>query len=894
MGDGSAAGASVRGAGIGAVAGMDGGFRVEGLSPGVYSLYASYVSYEGVRVDGVSVSVGGESVVDMRMSEADLRLEGVTVMAQKMLGSERAVVAAVRNTLPVANGISAQQIGKGQDGDAAASLRRVPGVTLIDGRFIVVRGLARRYNGVWLNGAVTPSGETGSRAFSFDVIPSSLIDFMMVYKSPSAELPADFSGGFVKVSTRNIPTGNTFEFTYQTGYNANATLRNFSLAGGRTADYTGFGAGSRKLPSRMPHLNDVTVESAAALTAANNRGWDVGSFVAIPDQKLSLTLNRSLEALGARIGNVTNVNYSTGYEYAETSNNNFLSYDMKNDRSSYRFRYNDREYRNTVKLGALLDWSLIAGDNKVELHNFFSQQGSASLHQREGADYYSDEDIRRWESVYTARTSYAGQLSGSHSVNYAGGGPGDGPGSRIMWTAGYAYAAYDEPDRKDVKSVLHTTSAGEGFYVSDPVRYYQGLSDHSASVAINFEHDLKPSDSFSATLSAGLYGEYKERDFTARRFVYNLLGTGYDRYADWDYSHVFAAANIDAARIYMKESTNKRDSYDSSNAMESAYLAAALKAGSLSLNAGLRLEYYRLRLDGYEADGVKPVTIEQGAADYFPSLNMAWSFNDRHLLRLAAGRSVNRPEFREVAPYVYYDFGLNANISGSPTLRNAYIGSLDLRYEFYPSPSESIMVGVFGKDFDSPVEQTYNEAGSGLQYTFHNAGRAEALGVEADVRKDLGPVGLKGLSLVFNGAWIYSRVHFDGSFERDRPMQGQSPYLINVGLFYLDDDKGISASLLYNRIGRRIESVGVPMQNPNDDIPDIYEMPRNSLDLTASAPVGRHMEIKGGIRDVFNSRVEYKQFLTLTDAAGASRVVEQLVRSYRPGMTVSVGMTLKF
>ena len=166
---------------------------------------------------------------------------------------------------------------------------------------------------------------------------------------------------------------------------------------------------------------------------------------------------------------------------------------------------------------------------------------------------------------------------------------------------------------------------------------------------------------------------------------------------------------------------------------------------------------------------------------------------------------------------------------------------------------------------------------------------------ELDIKKNLDFIGLKGLSFVFNGAYIHSRVYFaEGSFERDRAMQGQSPYLINTGLFYQNDNAGISASALYNRIGKRIETVGVPKQNPNDDIPDIYEMPRNSLDLSFSKKIGKYVEVKGGVKDLLNSKVEYKQFLELTEASGEKREVEQLIRSYRPGVTVNLGVAVKF
>ena len=423
------------------------------------------------------------------------------------------------------------------------------------------------------------------------------------------------------------------------------------------------------------------------------------------------------------------------------------------------------------------------------------------------------------------------------------------------------------------------------------MRYYQDLKDHSVSLAANYEHKFTVSDKFAPVLNGGVYGEYKSRTFDARRFGYNLLGKGYDRYADWDYTGLFSDENISADRIWMRETTTNSDSYTSENILGAAYVSAKLNYGeALNANIGVRMEYYNLKMDGYSSDGTTPVHLDNRTADFFPSVNVSYNLSAKHLVRAAYGRSVNRPEFREVVPYVYFNFERDANIVGNTGLKNAYADNLDVRYEFYPASGEMITVGAFYKRFKDPIEETYNEAG-----TYHNAKNAETFGIELDVKKSLDFIGLRGLSLVCNAAYIHSRVRFEeGAPERDRPLAGQSPYLVNAGLFYQHDDKGISASLLYNRIGKRIESVGVPMQNQNEDIPDIYEMPRNSLDLTFSKKIGKVVEIKAGIQDMLNSKIEYKQFVKLADENGGKREREQLVRSYRPGVDINVGVSLKF
>lgn len=879
---------AIEGTSIGSIADIDGYYRIDNLKPGTYNIEVSYISYSNRKIANLKVVARQETVVNVEMEESQLQLQNITVVAQRKLGTENAVINTIRKSLPIVSGISSQQISKTQDSDAAEVLRRIPGITIVDDRFIIVRGLSQRYNSVWLNNSTTPSSETDSRAFSFDVLPSSLIDNMMVYKSPSPELPADFSGGFVKVNTKNIVDKNSFSVSYQAGYNTEATFREFELSKGHFSDYLGFGAGPRQLKSSSPaHLNDVSVSKAAEFTRENNEGWGIKKFRSTPEQKLALTSTHTFSPGKWKISNIANLNYSNSYSYYDMENNQYISYDMNNDASSYRYKYDDTQYKNTVKLGALFNWSFIEGSNKYEFKNFFNQRGSSSLIQREGIDYYSEENIRKWESIYTGRTTYAGQISGVHTLVE--------DVQKIDWTAGYSYAAYKEPDRKIVKSLQRTDNDSLKYYVSDPTRYYQNLKDNAISVAGNYEHSLSITEKLKSTLQGGLYGEYKKRDFNARRFVYNLLGNGYNRFADWDYSSIFTDANISDSKIYMKESTNKSDSYNADNILGAVYGMARFNYGAaFTANVGVRVEYYKLKLDGYESDGIKPVHIDNAETQLFPSLNMNYSLNEKNQIRLAYGRSVNRPEFREIVPYLYYDFSLDANITGNINLKNSYCDNLEVRYELYPSNSEMISLGAFYKHFRDPIEQTYSEAGSGLQYTYHNAAKARALGVELDVKKNLGLIGLNDLSLVLNAAYVYSRVSFaKGAFERNRAMQGQSPYLINAGLFYQNDTKNITASLLYNRVGKRIETVGVVAQNSNDDIPDTYEMPKNSLDITLSKQFGKHIELKAGVKNMLNSKTEYKQFLDLTSNDGTKREVTQLIRRYRDGIDFNIGIVFK-
>ncbi|MDD2799632.1 MAG: carboxypeptidase-like regulatory domain-containing protein [Bacteroidales bacterium] len=881
-------GAAIQVAGTtnGMTAGLDGEFKLSALKPGKYTLLASFISYKKTTIPNVIVTAGKETKIEINMEDANLVLNDVTVMAQRKLGTKLSVMMDVKTSIPVVSGISAQQIAKTQDNDAAEVLKRIPGVTIVDDRFIVVRGLAQRYNSVWLNNATTPSSETDSKAFSFDVLPSSLIDNLMIYKSPSPELPADFTGGFVKILTKNVPEENNTYLQYAIGGNSSSTFADMYRFEGTKWDILALGANARMLPTDAPsNLNNGSTSQAVQLSKELNNRWNINQMKALPDQKIGLVFNRLINFGEYKLGNVSAINYSYSNQSDDMVNNQYSSFDVDHNQSNPRTEFQDQQYKTTVKVGALFNWSLVKNDGtKYQFRNFFNQKSTTSFTKRMGIDYYSTQNWRFLESLYTARTTFSSQLSGDYKSK--------DELRKTDWVLGYAYAGYNEPDRRIVGSIFDDNN--QNYRVNDVNRYYQQLNDHSFSGGTNLEKKINFSSTNNATFKTGLYGEYKMRFFDARRFAYNLLGSGYSR-SDENLSNLFADSQYSSDKIYLREITNKSDSYQSDNTVGAGYVSAIFNSSTkLTASFGARVEYNQVKLDGYESDGIKPVHINNQSVDLFPSLNVTYRFSDKNLFRVAAGRTINRAEIREIVPYVYYNFDLFANISGNMKLKDAYINNYDIRYEWYPSAGETVTIGGFYKDFSHPIEQTFFEVGSGnVQYTFNNANKATCYGAEVDIKKNLDFINLSDLSVVFNGALIKSKVVFDkGSVERERPLQGQSPYLINTGLFYQNDKIGFSATLLYNKIGKRIETVGVPKQNPNEDIPDIYEMPRNLADIILVQKIGKQIEIKAGIKNLLNAPVLMQQDIMI-HANGVSTNHEQIIKKYTPGLDFSLGFSLK-
>jgi hypothetical protein len=897
----------------GTVTDINGHFVLSNLKPGKYKIKISYVSYNPVVFEDVVVEPVKTTMLNAELEETSLALNAVTVTGVRKTSTELSMISSIKTSTLVSTGISSQQIGKSQDRDASEVVRRVPGITIIDDRFIVVRGLAQRYNNVWLNNAATPSSEADVKSFSFDVIPSATIDNLMVYKSPAPELPADFAGGFIKITTKNMPESNSYSVGYSASYNTGTTFGNFYNAKGGSLDWLGFDDGSRALPSYFPsNLNNVSKSEQVELGKKLNKNWRPVQSTANPDQRFSIGMNHRIRLGKATLGEITSLNYSNSKDLNDMSNLNYGVYKYDVDKASPDFDFRDSIYSNKVKIGGMNNWALLFGNGqKIEIRNIYNHIGNDRMSLRSGREYYSNNAIRSVEQGFLSRSTYSGQVSGTHNFG--------NETLKIEWILGYAYADRNEPDIKRLKYILnevpgssHYNEYGMEFplspLTSSAGRLFMKLKENIISSALNIEKKITIG-SFVPSMKAGIYTENKSRTFSARKLGY-VYSSIYQRNREIEFMPVeemFSDANMNTTSgITLGEETNLSDSYSAGNKLYAGYLALNLPISKwINVYAGARVENNTQTLDSYDRFQ-QPIFINNKKLNIFPSVNASVNITSRSLIRVAYGKSINRPEFREIAPFPYYDFDQNAVFSGNPELTDALIDNYDLRYEFYPTQYETVSVGLFYKHFQNPIEIKFINTGSGLEYSYKNAESADNYGIEVDVRKSFqGIAALHNLSFVFNGALIQSRIHFNnGDPERNRPMAGQSPFIINTGLFY--NSAGANAlvvSVLYNVIGKRLNIVGIPNSLVWEDIPDVYEMPRHVIDFTISQKLGKHIEIKGGIKDILNQNVLYQQNIDydvdMTNYGDINASVKhfsrkQDIRKFRPGSFYSLGVTFMF
>lgn len=848
---------------------IDGLFLLR-LAPGNYNINIVSLGYENVIVEDVEVVSGKKTTLNLALKTASILLQEVMITTAKRTNTDAAVVLELKQAKQVVSAISSQQIQKSQDNNAAQVMQRIPGVTIVENRFVMVRGLAERYNNVMINNVVAPSTEVDKRTFSFDLISSNALDRMLIYKSGSAELPSDFSGAVIKVFTVEDVEKNFLKLNLGLGYRQNTTFANFYQSQGSSTDFLGFDNGFRKLPSTFPSSSalqnstrNAQLRRDAAVSLPNN--FLPTQSMASPDFSLGLSFGRKIDlGKGMKLTTINNINYSTSYSYFNRDFYRYLEWEDRSQPVLKRFEYLDDNYEKENKVSLLSNWIFqINSKHKIKFKNLFNQIGENETIIRRGTDYIQrvGEELQNYLLGYRSRTIYTGQLEGDHVLN---------PRLNLNWVAGGSFLNENEPDLRRFRTFRRTDIADAGYTMQLPPssnlfetgRYYGKLFEYGGNQGINLTYKLKEVNNKTTLLKGGYYVDYRNRDFNSRYMSYLYPGffngqIGQDLIT-LPLDKIFAPENIKTLDGFViEEGTRPIDSYSASNMLFSGYTQLELPFGRFNTTAGVRVEHNTQVLNSRNDFG--KISVNKPILSVLPFVNVGYNITDKSQLRFGYGRTINRPEFRELAPFLFYDYNLEAGRVGNPDLKNASIDNLDLRYEFYPRNGEIISIAAFYKHFNDPIENKTIITTEQPQFTFINANFARNFGTEVEFRKSLKGVTnsafIDNFSLNLNASLIFSEVDLGDiplAQARTRPLQGQSPYIVNAAIYY-STENNLNFNVIYNIFGSRIFSVGDVL------FPTIYERPRNSLDLNISKTFGDKITYKIGVSDLFNATYRFYQ-----------------------------------
>ncbi len=884
---------------LGTATDVEGKFEIPAIATGKHIVVISYVSFKNKEIE-VTVYPNQTTLINTTLEEDVANLQEVKIVGQRQTFTDVSVISEIKKAEQIAVGISAQQIQKSQDRDASQVVRRVPGVSIQDDRFVIIRGLNERYNTVMLNDAITPSSEVDVKSFSFDLIPSSAIDRIMIYKSGAPDLPGEFAGGIIKIYTKTIPDHNGFSLNVSTGMRGGTTFESVKDYKGGAMDWLGFGAKDRVLPSNFPKtatINSEYTPSETTLNAFRNlpEFYNMTNKTVSPGLRLSLGYNGNIQLGDRRLTTFNNINYSNTNQYMPTEQFRYLAFNPSKQASEVQINYKDQFYGQNTRLGVMSNWGFIINPNhKIEFRNLFNQLSNKETTFRQGYSNDNGREVQNYAFRYESKSIYTGQLSGTHDLSDA---------TTVKWTGALGMTHRDEPDfRRFVSSRPMGTEApftietlqGGNASLTHNARFYSKLNEFTASFRADVEHriDRNNDEKMQIKLRAGAYAENKDRKFNARWFNLNNPGGVSSEILNQAPGQFFDSNNIAADRLHFVDQTNLSDRYNAQNLLIAGYVGAHIPLTSkFSASLGFRGEYNRQQLQSQLKGSGEIVDVDNPIFRALPSANFTYNFTEKSLLRLAYSVTVNRPEFRELAPFNYYDFNFDVSRVGNANLKTPSIQNIDLRYEFYPAEGEVISIAGFYKDFKNPIETRVRYSGSNVSFTVDNAKSAYAYGAELEVRKSLRSLTnisfIDNLTLLLNASVIKSDVltGFTGQ-EENRQLQGQSPYLINTGLYYTHPTLGLQINALYNVVGRRIFLVG-----DKEVQPTVYEMPRNVIDLNIIKSFGKHLELKLGIQDLLN-----QQFRLIQDSNldGTITSIDESYQRYRRGTYSTLGLSFKF
>jgi TonB-dependent receptor len=898
----------VEGTSLGAASNAFGEYSIDVKNGGKFSIEIKAISFATQKITGIEVAAGKVTKVDIVLQPESFMVGGgVEIKDFRKTSTEASVIMEMREAKGVVSGVGAVQIQKGQDRNASEVARRIPGVTIIDNRFVMVRGLTERYNAVMMNGVLVPSLEPDVRSFSFDLIPSQAIDRFLIFKSPSPDLPGEFAGGAINVYTKNFPDYKTsLDVSLATNYRSNTTGQEFLSNVNSPSEALGFDNGTRDLPSDFPTnvRNATTDAERRILSLALPNTWGYESGTALPDRRVNVSFGKRFQTDKVQFGNFTAISYSRTAQRQNSNRLDYNVYDEATQLSDTVFSFEDMIYQKNANVGVLHNWGMKTDKSFIEFKNFLNQNGLQSNTFRTGRALEEGNYRQEYSFRYTERRMYNTQLTGTHELF-------NGKGS-FNWALGYAQTRRNDPDWKRIRYTRPLDGSDENFHayfttVAQPFfsgRLFMGLKEDVRTYVANYEHKLKQMNTDKekprfATIKTGFYIEDKDRDFGSRNLGYVINAFDFDWNKDTtSIGNILSPENMaDSTGFLLDEDTRGADKYHASSNLYAGYAMLTLPFEKLTISGGIRLEQNAQVLTSADITGT-PIEASLDSLVFLPSVNVSYTLTKKTTLRAAYGKTVNRPEFRELAPFSFYDFENNFINSGNPNLTFATNSNADIRIEHYPSNTEYLSAALFYKEFNNPIEPYFVPGvGSGGTRSFApgNALGATSYGVEFDIRKSLKemttiPV-IRNLTLVANASFIKSEIKVSAEgvasgLNSNRPMVGQSPYIINGGLYYDNDSTGWQITVLYNRIGPRVTIVGIP------DIPEVYEMSRDMLDIAITKSFKNGFSIRAGVQDLLK-----QDFVFLQDAnqdGVLSRENDQRLQYFNRGSYWSVTLSYKF
>lgn len=863
----------IEGTNEGTVTDLDGAYSLP-LEAGNYTLSVSYIGYipvtlsVTVKADGTgSISsedptsiTYGEDGITVFLEPDNEALADAVVTARKNLESLQALQnERIMSSFAIEN-MGAREMGLKGISNAQESVAKISGISIAGAGQLIVRGLGDRYSTTTLNGLPIASPNPDNKLIPLDIFPASTIQNITVSKVYEASSFADYSGAHVDISTKETGSQDFFKASFSTGGYFHTLSGDFYRMDGKSLFTT------QRLDPQASSIPYSEFRDYSRSKDIFGTSFHTYQMKPLPDLNGSLGFGKEFSAGGQTLSILASASIKSS---DETITDAFYRTYEASSVGSLKSDYNYDSYSRKLDIAALADigYTLRESD-EIGLTVFYARNASDTHMDRKGYDYQESYDLIGSNQVTHIYTLQNYQLSGHHDIS----------SWEIDWGASYSVTTSDEPDRRQVMFRRGNDGILRFFDLNqqETQRYFGNLAENELVA------DLKASYRFNGTdrLRFGITAKNKARDFKSTRFYYDLRKLDEQISDVHDPDQYLNFENIRDGIVNITRSQYARDQYHASNVIGAAFAETDLHFGEkFTLNAGLRLEASRQSVD-YN-DDVENLTRDLDALDLFPAVNLKYNMDDRNMLRLSLSRTITRPSFVEMAPFLYQETFGGAQIRGNENLQNAYNYNADLRYEtFSDSNTDMFSATVYYKFLQDPIERTQRLSGGATEHSFQNAENGMAAGLELEFRKEIA----EGLSVSANGSLMYTNVILPegGAYTNDRrSLQGASPYLANADISYapaMKDGSALNLSLMYNLQGPRIHAVGIM------GLGDMKQMPLHTLDFSGVYSIKDRISISLSFKNILNSTVRFTQ-----DIPNAGKTVE--VEEWKLGTGFEIGIS---
>jgi TonB-dependent receptor len=861
------------------------------LNAGTYNISVLHAQFNSQIKNKLDLSSPEGNQVNIELTPAGAELPEFVVVEPFIEGSLASVLEERRANNSVANYLSMEQISKSGDSDAAGALKRVTGLTLVDGKFIFIRGLGERYSSTLLNGANLPSPDPTRRVVPLDLFPTSIIESIEVQKGYAAHLPAEFGGGSVVLRTINVPDENFLNFGISYGHNSQTTGKDGLTYQGGDEDWTGFDDGTRRMPRELAEAisgdtelrpnnpffeGGFSPEELEVFGESLNSNYDLRYTSIDPGMGFDAAggMRFDLES-GQALGFSAALEYGSDFQTRSELRRNYIV------SSGSALSLDSEEISQTtsrdINASAFLTTGIEFNDQHQMAANYMllrSTQDFAEI--AEGFNEDLGNSRRIYELRWSERDLASLQLFGEHSYPVFS-------DLLLKWQYTDSEATFDEPDNR----IYRYDQRDEGDFVfstrnDSNSRVFRTLADQSRNIRYDLSLPLTFGNSHDFMFQFGQNWVNKDRNSDIRRFVFEDVGPLANQVDRTDpLSQILNPDFIDPSGYQLIEVTRATDNYFANLDIKGTYYGIdyAYKE-NLRFTLGARRETFDQSVTTFRLfdPNESPITASLYDDDWFPAFSSTWIMNDSHQFRFNYSQTATRPDFKELSPAQFKDPVLGRNVIGNPDLVVGKITHYDIRWDKYFSPGEFVSLSLFYKEFENPIEITILP-GSSRIISFDNAEAAENAGIELEVYKDFSFLGDRFANFYAsaNYAYIDSEIQLStdgpsGQTNNTRPLQGQSPYVLNVQLGYDNKDSGISASLLFNKFGERISEAGTSGR------PDIYEQPFNQVDFVYTHAFAGRWKLSFKAKNLLDDEVVFLQG-------------DEVTRSFSRGRSFGLGLS---